>query len=90
MLRDKPSCVDWFVDVASDEVPFSAANFTAHVAVRLAERAMDPSAKARCLGNASVYLSNVGLREDALKCAREAAEMYRELARARPEAFTPH
>jgi tetratricopeptide (TPR) repeat protein len=89
MLTDEPARVDLFAKVASGEVPFSAANFAAHVAVKLAERSTDPSAKALYLSNASSYLSTLGRREEALTCAQEAAVLYRALARARPEPFTP-
>ena len=34
-------------------------------------------------------LSDLGRREAALQAAEEAAALYRELARARPDAFTP-
>ena len=41
------------------------------------------------LNNASNFLSTDGQREEALTAATEAAGLYRDLARARPEAFTP-
>jgi hypothetical protein len=41
------------------------------------------------LGTLASRLSERGHREEALAAAQEAADLYRELARARPEAFTP-
>jgi tetratricopeptide (TPR) repeat protein len=40
-------------------------------------------------GNYSLWLSEVGRRAEALEPAREAVELYRALARAHPDAFTP-
>ena len=42
------------------------------------------------LNNLANMLSAVGRREDGLAAAEEAVALYRELARARPDAFTPH
>ena len=39
--------------------------------------------------NLAAFLSELGRREEALAAAQEAADLYRDLARARPEAFTP-
>jgi tetratricopeptide (TPR) repeat protein len=89
MIEHEPDRVDLFANVALDEVPFASANFAAHVAVNMAERSPDPQVKAGYLNNASTYLSALGRREGALTCAQQAAGLYRELARARPEAFTP-
>ena len=44
---------------------------------------------ARLLNNLSVRLSALGQREPALDAAREAVALYRTLAAARPDAFTP-
>ena len=41
------------------------------------------------LNNLATRLSELGRREEALKAAEEAADLYRALAAARPEAFTP-
>ena len=41
------------------------------------------------LNNLANVLSDLGRREEALTAAQEAADLYRALARARPEAFTP-
>ena len=41
------------------------------------------------LNNLAAMLSDLGRREEALTTAQEAADLYRGLARARPEAFTP-
>jgi hypothetical protein len=41
------------------------------------------------LNNLASTLSELGQREEALAAAREAAGLYRDLARAWPEAFTP-
>ena len=45
---------------------------------------------ARVANNLATRLSALGRREAALQAAEEAADLYRELARARPDAFTPH
>ena len=42
------------------------------------------------LNNLSGRLSGVGRREEALAAAREAADLYRELAAERPDAFRPN
>ena len=42
------------------------------------------------LNNLANRLSDVGRREDALAAAEEAVALRRELARARPDAFTPN
>jgi tetratricopeptide (TPR) repeat protein len=44
---------------------------------------------ARVSNNLANRLSDLGRREAALQAAEEAANLYRELARARPDAFTP-
>ena len=44
---------------------------------------------ARCLDTLGVRLGQAGRREAALAAAQEAAALYRDLAEARPEAFTP-
>ena len=44
---------------------------------------------ARSLNNLSVWLSELGRREEALAASQEAATIYRELAAARPDAFRP-
>jgi tetratricopeptide (TPR) repeat protein len=55
----------------------------------LAERAEDQETKARHFNNLAAVLSALGRREEALTAAQEAADLYRGLARARPEVFTP-
>ena len=49
----------------------------------------EPATRASSLNNASVFLSRLGQREEALAAATEAVTIRRDLARARPEAFTP-
>jgi tetratricopeptide (TPR) repeat protein len=45
--------------------------------------------RARLFNNHSVRLSDIGQREAALEAAREASDIYRQLAAARPDAFLP-
>ncbi|MBM4328263.1 MAG: tetratricopeptide repeat protein [Deltaproteobacteria bacterium] len=45
--------------------------------------------EARLLNNLGNMLSDLGRREEALKAAKEAVEIYRDLAKARPDAFLP-
>ena len=89
MVTDRPERASSFSSVASSEVPHWAANFAVRVASSLAEKAADPEIRARHFNNAGNYLSDLGRREEALTAAQEAADIRRELARARPEAFTP-
>ncbi|AXS42091.1 hypothetical protein D1F64_21425 [Breoghania sp. L-A4] len=49
----------------------------------------DAARAAMWLNNLAFRLSDLGRREDALGAAQEAAGLYRELAAARPDAFTP-
>ena len=90
MVTDRPERASSFSSVASSEVPHWAANFAARVASILAERAADPEIRAQHFNNAGNYLSDLGRREEALTAAQEAADLYRGLARARPEAFAPN
>src|SRR4029077_13239119 len=67
-------------------------SFAGRVAVDVASAAKaadDKETAAQFLNNASAFLSQAGQREAALTAAQEAAGLYRDLARARPEAFTP-
>jgi hypothetical protein len=90
MIEQGPTQAVRFVRVASEEVPYAAAGFAATIALTLARLLQaEPARQAGFLNNASSFLSRVGQREEALAAAREAAGLYRDLARARPEAFTP-
>jgi tetratricopeptide (TPR) repeat protein len=89
MVTERPERAASFASVASGEVPPWAANFAAHVAMIMGKRAVEPEKKAAYFNSASGYLSTVGRREEALGAAQEAVDLYRGLARARPEAFTP-
>ncbi|QLH41022.1 MAG: tetratricopeptide repeat protein [Defluviicoccus sp.] len=70
-----------------------AAAATAALAVRLAGSESDDeelkATRALLLNNASVRLSALGRREEALSAAEEAVSVYRELAGLRPDAFRP-
>jgi tetratricopeptide (TPR) repeat protein len=90
MVKEKPNRAASFAGVAASEVPFWAANFAARVALVLAAAMEDPEAKASFSGNAANHLSALGRREEALAAAQEAADLFRALAEARPEAFTPN
>ncbi len=90
MLAEDPTRAAEFAAVASAEVLFWAANFAARVASILADAAGEPETKALYFNNAANYLSSLGRREEALAAAEEAADLYRALAAARPEAFTPY
>ena len=46
--------------------------------------------RASLLNNYGVSLSALGRREEALKPAQEAAEIYRQLAQVNPQAFLPN
>jgi tetratricopeptide (TPR) repeat protein len=89
MVTEKPERAFAFARVAESEVPHWAANFAAHVASILAERAANPENRAHYFNNAASYLSALGRHEEGLTAAQEAADLYRALARASPEAFTP-
>jgi hypothetical protein len=90
MLEEDPIRASQFAAVAASEVPVWAASFAARVALILADAAGDPAVKARFFGNAGNYLSSLGRREDALKAAEKAADLFRALAAARPEVFWPY
>ncbi len=90
MLAREPSRAVAFIQLAHADVPFWSANFAAHVALILAGTTDEPVTKAGYFNNAATYLSALGRREEALAAAREAMELYRDLARSRPEAFTPY
>ena len=89
MLDEDPTRSAQFEAVARSDVPVWAANFAARVALILADVAGDPEVKALFLNNAASYLFSLGRQEEAHKAADEAASLYRSLAAARPEAFTP-
>ncbi len=89
MLDEDPTRAGQFAAAAASEVPVWAASFAGHVALILADAAGDPEVKAQFFNNAATYLSSLGRREGAFKAAEEAADLYRALAAARPEAFTP-
>ncbi len=90
MIEEDPRQAGRFDDVASGEVPYAASGFAAAVALALADLSGDePASRAACLSHASNFLSRLGRREDALAAATEAAHVYRNLARAQPEAFRP-
>ncbi len=55
----------------------------------LAGLATDDAGRARALGMLGYALSALGRREEALAAAQEAADLYRQLAQARPQAFLP-
>ncbi|MGK7913153.1 MAG: tetratricopeptide repeat protein, partial [Synechococcus sp.] len=50
---------------------------------------IERSEKARLLSNLGVRLSDLGRREEALRAAEQAVEIYRQLADSRPDAFLP-
>ncbi len=54
-----------------------------------AEGAREQEERAQVLGMLGYALAALGRREEALAAAQEAADLYRELAQARPEAFLP-
>ncbi|WP_232630873.1 tetratricopeptide repeat protein [Methylobacterium sp. Leaf118] len=90
MIEREPSRAARFVEFASGRVPFPAAGFAAVVAATLAGLVKQaPEQAASLLSNAGGYLSQIGRREEALAAAQEATGLYRDLARARPDAFTP-
>ena len=71
-----------------------AATLTSQQVTQYRADALDgePDAASRLAGslnNLSVRLADLGRREDALAAIEEAAEIYRELAAARPDAFRP-
>ncbi|MEM6447214.1 MAG: TIR domain-containing protein [Cyanobacteria bacterium P01_D01_bin.123] len=55
----------------------------------MANEELGRAEQARLLNNQSNRLSELGRREEALETARESVEIYRELARTRPDAFLP-
>ena len=90
MLVKDPARAADFAALAATEVPFWGAGFAARVALILANAADDPQVKAEYFNYAGVHLSRLGLREEALAAALEAAQLYRALAMAHPEAFRPN
>lgn len=88
MIAKEPHRAAFFRHTVVKTLPFWAANFAAFVACTLARSTDDPIAKAMFVNNASNYLSMLGQREAALSACQDAVELYRELARARPETFT--
>ncbi len=56
---------------------------------RMADLAADEAGRARALGMLGWALSALGRREEALAAMQEAADLYRELAQAAPQAFRP-
>jgi len=78
-----------FVAVATQDVPYAAVGFAALVALTMARLLEnEPARRAGFLNNATSFLSRLGQHEKALAAAREAVAVYRDLARAQPEAFT--
>ena len=55
----------------------------------LVDLAQDDGERAGALNNLGIALSALGQREEALAATREAADLYRALAAARPDAFRP-
>ena len=90
MLRAAPDRAGAFVEATQLEPSFQAARFAAEVAAIWVAAIADPAGRAGLLNNLANMLSAVGRREDGLAAAEEAVALYRELARARPDAFTPH
>lgn len=88
MVLEKPERAMTFAGVAISRVPFLAANFAAQIALTGAQQAAVPEAKAIFFNSAANNLAAVGRREDALSAAQEATHLFRELARAQPDAFT--
>jgi tetratricopeptide (TPR) repeat protein len=90
LIEQDPGQAVRFVSLASEDVPYAAAGFAATIALVLARLLEnEPATQAMFLNNAANFLSTLGRREDALAAATEAVGLYRDLARARPEAFTP-
>jgi tetratricopeptide (TPR) repeat protein len=89
MLIDQPQRAVLFVSVAAIDVSVWSANFAARVTLILAQIVGEPETKALFLNNVANYLSALGRREEALAAAQEAVNIRRDLARARPDAFTP-
>jgi len=90
MLDNDLARAEIFASAARSNTPFWSAGFAAQVAMILASKATDPGIKSAYLNNTSTYLSGLGRPEEALAAAQEALNIHRDLARARPEAFTPY
>ena len=91
LIEQDPGQAVRFVSLASEDVPYAAAGFAATIALVLARLLEnEPATQAMFLNNAANFLSTLGRREDALAAATEAVTIRRDLARARPEAFTPN
>ncbi len=88
MLEHDPTEIAAFSPLAFVDASVWVAPVAASVARVLSDAVEDPGTRAALLGNCSNYLSTLGDREEALAVAKEVAELYRELARAQPEAFT--
>jgi tetratricopeptide (TPR) repeat protein len=89
MLKRDPRRAIVFIHAATKEVSHWAASFSAAVSLLMAQQIEDTERRAIFLANGANYLSLLGRREEALARAEEAMNHYRELARARPDAFTP-
>jgi tetratricopeptide (TPR) repeat protein len=88
MVMDKPDRAASFARVASGPISVWAANFALHVALILAEGAAEPTAKASYFNNAATHLAFLGRLEEARAAGRKAVNLFGELERRRPQAFT--
>jgi len=90
MLGRHPESAKTFAALAEQDVSVWVAPLSTRVAMLRAATTDDPSEQARMLAHGANYLSYLGRREEALAAAEEAVELYRALASARPDAFTPN
>ena len=89
MLDATPERVHAFEAVGSEQGTTFSAGFAAKVLEHLLPEAEGPKQRAGLLNNLANFLLDLGRRKDALAAVEEAVGLYRHLAAAQPEAFTP-
>ena len=92
MIAAKPDRAGHFLGIAMQEASVFSAGFAVVILqTLLALGTLEPQDRATLLNNLALHLSVMGHREEAaLKAAEDAVALYRDLASARPEAFTPY
>ena len=89
MLDADPSRAQLFRRIGFEDGTAFSAGFAARVLEHLLPQATRDEDRAPLLGSLGNRLDALGRREDALAATQEAAALYRRLAEARPDAFTP-
>ncbi|MEM6943263.1 MAG: hypothetical protein AAF565_05860, partial [Pseudomonadota bacterium] len=89
MLDRTPALAETLRPVATALATAFSARFAAAIATRLLATATEPADRAPLLGSLGNHLSATGRRDDALRATKEAADLYRTLARDDSERHGP-